>query len=296
MSLDNDNFPLSFTLTGSGETLTITSYFLAEADLVVTSKTGTAETALVLTTNYTVTGEGNQLGGTVVMVAGVSGDVITVGRNAALEQPEDLSAGGQFPATTLTQMVDRLGMQVQQLNAEVKRSVRLTLADTAIAAVVLADRASKYLGFDSSGDLELKAATDGTGTVIESVLATSIGVTQSDSSAGDPLIFNTSNAPTVSLTEGTWTLNGGVSVRTSDGNDAIWAQFYDNTNSVAFGGGPAVSNEQKRLPISVTGTIVVAAGATIVIYFKVFTITYTLDIGSSTPSGPAGFISAVRVA
>jgi len=296
MSVNSDNYPLTYTLTGSAQVVALSSYFLENGDLLVTKNSGGTITTLAIDDDYTLAGAGNEAGGTLTMVAGANADIITISRNATIEQPEDLTTAGAFPATTIEVMVDRIAMQVQQIKAEVKRALRLTLADSVVSALAVSSRVSKYLGFDASGNLELKVATNGAGDVLSSNLANSIGITDAGSGTGVAKLFDGVNAPTVSLTEGTWSLTGGVTARTSDGNDTIWAQFFDNTDSVAFGGGPAVNQPQVRSSLPVTGTITVPTGETHVIYFKVFVTTWTLDVGCASPNGPAGFISAVRIA
>lgn len=133
------------------------------------------------------------------------------------------------------------------------------------------------------------------GSNLNSTLASAINVTQAGSLGGD-LVFTATNAPTVSLTTGTWLVIGSVVARTSDNTDAVWAQFYNNTDGTAFGGSGAVDSNISALlrkPISVVGLITVASG-TKVIYFKVFRAgSSTLDVGSAI--GPAGFIQAVKL-
>jgi hypothetical protein len=133
------------------------------------------------------------------------------------------------------------------------------------------------------------------GSNLNSNLAASIAVTQTAGSAGVDLVFNTANAPTVTLTAGTWLLIGSVAGRTSDIADTINAQFWNDTDSAAFGGGASqLIVDFARADLSCVGVITVASNK--VIYFKVFrTAASTLDLGSSTPSGPAGFIQAVRL-
>lgn len=125
-------------------------------------------------------------------------------------------------------------------------------------------------------------------------LSSSSGVTHTGSLGGD-LVFNTTNAPTVDLTPGTWLLVGGVAARTNDNTDQVWAQFWNSTDGSAFGGGPAVESNvgaltRKTLPVM--GVITVTSTKTI--YFKLFRAgSSTLDVGNA--AGPAGFIQALRL-
>jgi hypothetical protein len=131
---------------------------------------------------------------------------------------------------------------------------------------------------------------------LNSNLSTASAVTQSGTLGADK-VFDTPNAPTVSLTAGTWLVTGSVGCRTSDNSDNVWAQFYNNTDAAAFGGGCSIDSNVTdglyRRSLSVSGIITVASG-TKVIYFKCFRAgSSTLDIGAGT--GPSGFIQAVQL-
>jgi hypothetical protein len=131
---------------------------------------------------------------------------------------------------------------------------------------------------------------------LNSNLSTASAVTQSGTLGADK-VFDTPNAPTVSLTAGTWLVTGSVGCRTSDNSDNVWAQFYNNTDAAAFGGGCSIDSNVTdglyRRSLSVSGIITVASG-TKVIYFKCFRAgSSTLDIGAG--AGPSGFIQAVQL-
>jgi hypothetical protein len=131
---------------------------------------------------------------------------------------------------------------------------------------------------------------------LNSNLSTASAVTQSGTLGADK-VFDTPNAPTVSLTAGTWLVTGSVGCRTSDNTDNVWAQFYNNTDAAAFGGGCSIDSNVTdglyRRSLSVSGIITVASG-TKVIYFKCFRAgSSTLDIGAGV--GPSGFIQAVQL-
>jgi hypothetical protein len=131
---------------------------------------------------------------------------------------------------------------------------------------------------------------------LNSNLSTASAVTQSGTLGADK-VFDTPNAPTVSLTAGTWLVTGSVGCRTSDNSDNVWAQFYNNTDAAAFGGGCSIDSNVTdglyRRSLSVSGIITVASG-TKVIYFKCFRAgSSTLDIGAGV--GPSGFIQAVQL-
>lgn len=295
MSVPNDSLPISYTLSGSGQTLSVPDHFIEDADLLVQSKDSSdVVTTLVLNTDYTVTGAGLALGGSITLTAGTAGEVVTISRNDAILQQASLTGSGQFPSGTVTQMVDRLTMLVQQINAKVKRAVRLPATSAEGGEFSLVDRKNKFVGFDSAGNYALKdASTEAGSQTLESGLVENVTKTGSN---GDSVVFDSVDAPTVTLTEGKWVLSGSVTLRTSDVDDTVWAQFYNNTDGVAFGGGAAVYQQQQRTPVAVNGVITVPDGETKVIYFQAHVAdTNDLDVGSA-PDGPAGYIVATRIA
>lgn len=130
---------------------------------------------------------------------------------------------------------------------------------------------------------------------MESSLAASFGVVQAGTT-GTAMVFTNTGAPTMTLTEGTWYLNGSVTARTSDIADSFWATFYDNTDTVQFGGSGAEYSDNTREEISVSGFITIPAGESHVIYFALYPVgASTLDAGSASPDGPAGYMSAIRI-
>lgn len=116
--------------------------FLANADLVVVrvAANGT-ETTLVLNTDYTLTGAGNDAGGTVTIVgtAPPSGSRIVIYRSMDLTQEVDYIAGDPFPAETHERALDRLTMIAQQQQDAIDRSAKLSETSTADADTLVAN-------------------------------------------------------------------------------------------------------------------------------------------------------------
>lgn len=129
-------------------------YFLAAADLRVILRTGTTEVVQSLTTNYTVTGAGNENGGSVTMlVAPPSGTTLTILRNAPATQETDLLPNDRLPAESLEDALDKLTMLVQQVDEVADRALQFPASDPAASPTIPAAsaRASKFLSFDASG-------------------------------------------------------------------------------------------------------------------------------------------------
>src|SRR5210317_1678214 len=105
---------------GSTTDFTFTFEILAASDLrviVVTDSTG-AESEKTLTTDYTVAGVGQVNGGTVTFVtAPASGETVHIKRGKmALTQPTNYTPNDPFPAETHENALDRMALQVQQLD------------------------------------------------------------------------------------------------------------------------------------------------------------------------------------
>jgi len=159
-----------FVGTGSASVFPFTFKVFAASDLDVirlNSSTG-VETTLVLTTDYTVTLNGNQNtnpGGSVTLVAGAlaSGFTLTITSDIANLQPTDLTNQGGFYPEVITDSLDRATIQIQQMFEDVGRSLKGPISDGSLNMELptSAIRASKFLFFDSNG---LPSAAAGTNT------------------------------------------------------------------------------------------------------------------------------------
>jgi hypothetical protein len=154
MTVSSTTSKASYTGNGLTTSFAVPFYFLAAADLQVILRSGTTETVQALTTNYTVSGAGNEAGGTVTMlVAPASGTTLTIRRSIAATQGTDLLPNDRLPAEDLEDGLDKLTMIAQQLGEESDRSIKFPASDAAVSAQVPAAsaRASKFLSFDSNG-------------------------------------------------------------------------------------------------------------------------------------------------
>ena len=124
--------------------------------VILRSATGT-ETVQELTTHYSVTNVGVDTGGNVVFEAApAAGVTVVIRRNVAQTQTTDYTANDPFPAESHEDALDRLTFIAQQQQEELDRSFKVSRTNTITSAEfteAAADRASKTLGFDSSGDL-----------------------------------------------------------------------------------------------------------------------------------------------
>ena len=113
--------------------------FLANADLVVTLvRADTTQVVKVLNTDYTVTGAGDDAGGTVtMMVAPATGQQLVIVRDVPLTQETDYISGDPFPAESHETALDKLTMISQRLNNLISRSIRLSDADLLVSSTIL---------------------------------------------------------------------------------------------------------------------------------------------------------------
>lgn len=114
-------------------------------------------------TGFTVNGAGQSAGGDVTFDTAPANDVlVTLRRRLAIQRTSDFQESGEFRSKVINDELDILTASLQQVNDDLERSLRLGATDTA-TSLELPDkstRASKFLGFDASGD---PIATDASG-------------------------------------------------------------------------------------------------------------------------------------
>ena len=147
---------------GNGSTTEFAYAFkiFADTDLqvIIRSSTG-AETTKTLTTHYTVSGAGDASGGNVTFTSGntpASGETVVIRRAVPQTQAIDYIDNDPFPAETHEEGLDRATMTIQQMQEALDRSFKVSRTNTITSSEFTdsaSDRASKALGFDSSGDL-----------------------------------------------------------------------------------------------------------------------------------------------
>lgn len=136
----------------------------AEADLVVVHRdpNGT-ETIQTLSTDYTVSGSPWASGGTVVFTAAPATGEIIIYRSITLTSNMDLIQGGKLPPETLETKVDQVIAAMQDVQAQFDRAMRFARTVTSFDTEMDWDadqRASRVLGFNAVGGLELSPAVD----------------------------------------------------------------------------------------------------------------------------------------
>ena len=143
-------------LTGFVFTFPITS--ANDLQVIMTYESTGVEQTLALTTDYTVTPSSNDYadGGTVTTVATWSSDyTITIHRSMDFLQSSDFTENMPTLYETFENGLDKLTMEAQQLNESANRAIRIKKSDVAasLELPLKADRASKYLAFDATGEI-----------------------------------------------------------------------------------------------------------------------------------------------
>lgn len=124
--------------------------FLANADLKVYQE-GTLKT---ITTHYTVTGAGDDAGGTVTfLVAPANLDDVVIIRDPAILQGLDLVENDNLPAESLENSFDLITMVAQRLDDRVSRAFVLNDADVSGPDLTIPSPvADEIIGWNSAGD------------------------------------------------------------------------------------------------------------------------------------------------
>jgi microcystin-dependent protein len=162
--------------TANGVTTAFTGAFRilnqAHVAVTLTSPAG-VDTAQTLATDYTVTGVGGASFTVTFNVAPANGHRVTLARNVPLTQDLDLILNDEFPSTEIESALDKLTMAAQQVAETVSRALKTSPTDTAAIPDIppVAQRASKYLAFDASGNPIAASGTPGS-TVVSAFMAT----------------------------------------------------------------------------------------------------------------------------
>lgn len=171
MTLSSTNNRNDYTGTGTLDTYSYTFKIFAAADLKVTTRVGSTETTLVLNdpAGYTVTGVGEDAGGTIVLTAGnlANGTVLTIRRVMDIKQETDISNQGPSFRRTLEDTYDTSRMIDQQLANDIDGSVRLaeTVSPSDVSTQMPVPVGNTLLGWNASGTAIENKTAAGTATL-----------------------------------------------------------------------------------------------------------------------------------
>jgi hypothetical protein len=131
MTVNTSASTASYTGNGATTAFTVPFYWLADTDILVTRKTAAGVVStLVLNSDYTLTGAGNEAGGSLITSPALANlDQIFIQRSVVAVQLTAYPSNGLFPAASHEKALDRLTMLDQQTEEKLSRAlVRKPLA------------------------------------------------------------------------------------------------------------------------------------------------------------------------
>lgn len=142
--------------TGNGSTtvFSVPFYFIDQTHLLVlrTQISTGAATTLTLTTDYTVSGVGVSVGGSITCtVAPTLDQKISILRNIPLTQLTHYVENDPFPAASHETALDKLTMEIQQVNEIAARALTLSPNSSGVSTVLPTPSANKLIAWDQYG-------------------------------------------------------------------------------------------------------------------------------------------------
>lgn len=142
------------------------------------------------------------------------------------------------------------------------------------------------------------------GTVVESDIVNSKGVSKTesiDASSSESVLFDTANAPSITLTAGTWIVAGACGYNAQE-MSLNWFSFHNVTDAADFGASGAMGNTSGTSdvrPIPVFGTVTIASGSK-VIKFRAHVrnpngTAKNIILGTSDSDTPSGYLFAAKL-
>lgn len=153
MAITSETSKVTYNGDGSTVAFSVSYYFLDDADLeVIVEDAGGDETVQTIISDYSLSGAGDQSGGTCTMVtAPASGEKLIIRRKVAVTQPVDYVENDPFPAETHEEALDRITMIAQEHSEELDRSLKLKASSSYSDLSVNDPAAGQYLRWNSGG-------------------------------------------------------------------------------------------------------------------------------------------------
>jgi hypothetical protein len=190
MTVSTTNFPFSTVCDGSTSVFYFTSPIIRAEDLVVTKRTAAGvDTILAYGTEYEVTGENNKFssGGYITTVTYVSGaravknwdngDTIIIDRETDATQDTDYKVGRKLDLALIGSSFDKLTIILQEQANLIARMLSVPVGDVSasLKLPLVANRASKFLCFDSAGNVTVAAGVTAADVVVSSFMESVVG-------------------------------------------------------------------------------------------------------------------------
>lgn len=154
------------------------AFEIPDEDSLSLTKRGSDGTETAITTNYTVTGIGDEAGGTVNYPTSGSAlaanEKIIIKRVVALKQPKNLRNQGDYSLEDIEDALDRAVMLCQQLQEQIDRSLKLPLTSSSTYVTVDDFVANRLLVVSADGQsIEMSSAEYGS---IDAYLSTLVAI------------------------------------------------------------------------------------------------------------------------
>jgi hypothetical protein len=260
--------------TGNGSTTAFPFSFkvFSTAEVtVVQTNLSLIETTLTLGTNYTVALNANQNsnpGGTVNMVtAPASGFLITLTSSLGYTQTLDLTNQGGFYPSTINDALDRATIQIQQLNEQVGRSVKVNISSSVSPAdlinTIISSAASATTSATNAANSASNAATSATSASgSASSASTSATTATSQASAASTSATNAAASASTATTQVALATTQASNASTSATNAATSASTATTQASNASTSASSASTSATNAATSATTASTAATTAT----------------------------------
>jgi len=181
-------------------------------------------------------------GGKIVFNSGlILNDKVSISREIPIDRLTGYSVAGDFRANVLNAELTRMQSIMQQLERDITRSVRLSASDAETGSLQMpSGRASKFLAFDSSGNMIASAGTIGitpitVSSFMETVLDDSTAATARATLAAQQDVITTRGDITRGNSSGVaerLALGTTGQVLKSDGTDLVFGEYRDSTTAI----------------------------------------------------------------
>lgn len=164
MSVSNQTPVNTFTANGATTVFNFTFQLLKSTDLLVHIN----DTTKTIGADYSVSGVGNQAGGSVTFTsAPANGATVMLVRATVLERQTDYQNNGDLRAATVNSDFDRIWLAIQEIYNRTLRAVKLPFGTTDDQSITenATDRKNTVIGFDALGNLTLLDQQSGTSLV-----------------------------------------------------------------------------------------------------------------------------------
>lgn len=128
MTVTSDENKITYVGNGVTKDFSVPFYFINDTDIKVSVNDGISTTDLIINQDYTLTGAGEQNGGSITVNTAIpTGVKLLILREVPFFQNLDIPENDRFPSQNMERALDRLTMQTQQLKEQVDRAVTVDI-------------------------------------------------------------------------------------------------------------------------------------------------------------------------